>query len=170
MSVVDSQKLHGRMQFPDAQMFGRLGRLCMRAVTSMLSPSLERSWRVKPLMPAKVSIFLENAEPRSLTLSSDSVWNIFTDACYEPQRDSWKCGFGECWWTPLGGDCPFSQLSQWSCRIYESKRPLSLKLSFLALVLTFSVWRRAITFSSLVCFVDNNFARDVAILDAAGTQ
>lgn len=102
MSVVDSQKLHGRMQFPDAQMFGRLGRLCMRAVTSMLSPSLERSWRVKPLMPAKVSIFLENAEPRSLTLSSDSVWNIFTDACYEPQRDSWKCGFGGVLVDPFG--------------------------------------------------------------------
>ena len=34
MSLKDSQKLRGRMQFADSQLFGRVGRLCMRAVTA----------------------------------------------------------------------------------------------------------------------------------------
>ena len=33
MSLNEAQKLRGRMQFMDGQLFGRLGRLCMKAVT-----------------------------------------------------------------------------------------------------------------------------------------
>ena len=33
LKLLDSQKLRGRMQFADGQLFGRLGRLCLRAVT-----------------------------------------------------------------------------------------------------------------------------------------
>ena len=33
MDLLSSQKLRGRMQFADSQLFGRIGRLCLRAVT-----------------------------------------------------------------------------------------------------------------------------------------
>ena len=33
MTLTEAQKLRGRMQFMDGQLFGRLGRLCTRAVT-----------------------------------------------------------------------------------------------------------------------------------------
>ena len=39
MTVLESQKLRGRMQFADGQLFGRLGRLCMRAESCL---SLQR--------------------------------------------------------------------------------------------------------------------------------
>ena len=36
LTLLDAQKLRGRMQFADGQLFGRLGRLCLRAVTEQL--------------------------------------------------------------------------------------------------------------------------------------
>ena len=38
MTVVESQKLRGRMQFADGQIFGRLGKLCLRALTKHAFP------------------------------------------------------------------------------------------------------------------------------------
>jgi hypothetical protein len=34
MTLVEAQRLRGRMQFMDGQLFGRLGKLCMREVTN----------------------------------------------------------------------------------------------------------------------------------------
>lgn len=95
MSVVESQKLRGRVQFADSQIFGRLGQLCMKSLTQHAFPfkgdkfgdSTKRAMR-------RFIIFLEHAEPRKLQLSSSSLWKIFTDACYEPFRDRFACGLG----------------------------------------------------------------------------
>ncbi len=34
MSLLESQRLRGRMQFADGQLFGRIGRLCLRSVSN----------------------------------------------------------------------------------------------------------------------------------------
>ena len=38
LTVLQSQKLRGRMEFADGQLFGRMGRLCMRAVMQHAFP------------------------------------------------------------------------------------------------------------------------------------
>ena len=45
----------------------------------------------------------------------------------------------------------------------ETKKTIIFEAELLALVLAFSVWRDYIRAMSLICFVDNNSARDVAI-------
>ena len=43
MTLIEAQKLRGRMQFMDGQLFGRLGKLCMREVTTI--PAISRATR-----------------------------------------------------------------------------------------------------------------------------
>ena len=45
----------------------------------------------------------------------------------------------------------------------EIKKTIIFEAELLALVLAFSVWRDYVTAKSIICFVDNNSARDVAI-------
>ena len=45
----------------------------------------------------------------------------------------------------------------------ETKKTIIFEAELLALVLAFSIWREYIAAFSLICFVDNNSARDVAI-------
>ena len=60
MTVLESQKLRGRMQFADGQLFGRMGRLCMRAVTQHAFPfkSKQMSEHTKDAM-RRFNVFLK---------------------------------------------------------------------------------------------------------------
>ena len=168
MSVLEAQKLRGRMQFVDGQIFGRLGRLCMRAITQHAFPFKgERLERNTIDAMKRFSIFLDYPEPRSLELASNVVWNIYTDACYEPTRKDWQCGLGGVLVNHLGQKLEFfsGQLTQ--DQMIElgvmQKKTIIFEAELLALVLAFSLWRVQLRSASLVCFVDNNSARDVAI-------
>ena len=168
MTVLESQKLRGRMQFADGQVFGRLGKLCMKAITQHAFKGRGDKLE-KPTVDAlrRFVIFLNHAEPRSLELASDSVWTIYTDACYEPQRTDWVCGLGGVLVNPLGEKVAFfsMELSTEQRRALgaEFKKTIIFEAELLAMVLAFSVWRSIIGSSSVICFVDNNSARDVAI-------
>ena len=168
MTVLESQKLRGRMQFADGQVFGRLGKLCMKAITQHAFKGRGDKLE-KPTVDAlrRFVIFLNHAEPRSLELASDSVWTIYTDACYEPQRTNWVCGLGGVLVNPLGEKVAFfsMELSTEQRRALgaEFKKTIIFEAELLAMVLAFSVWRSIIGSSSVICFVDNNSARDVAI-------
>ena len=95
MTTLEAQRLRGRMQFMDGQLFGRLGKLCMREVTnhSCDSKTSRLSGRTMDALK-RFTIFLEHAEPRLIHLSTDMVWHIYTDACYEPTSSDWQCGLG----------------------------------------------------------------------------
>ena len=66
-TVVESQKLRGRMQFMDGQLFGRLGRLCMRAITdhSFIKKHVKLDRTTRESLE-RFLIFLEHAKPRQL--------------------------------------------------------------------------------------------------------
>ena len=168
MTVLESQKLRGRMQFADGQIFGRLGKLCMKAITNhafLKRGNILEKATVDALR--RFVIFLKHAEPRNLQLASDSVWTIYTDACYEPHRQDWVCGLGGVLVNPMGHKVAFFSIElsveQRSSLGAEFKKTIIFEAELLAMVLAFSVWRSIIGSSSLICFVDNNSARDVAI-------
>ena len=156
------------MQFADDQFFWWLGRLCLRAVTMHAFP-----FKGGTLEPHTIdalrrfTIFLEHAKPRSLGLSFDSVWHIYTDACYEPQAASWKCGLGGVLVNPLGEKVSFFALDlseqQMNALGDDWKKTIIFRAELLAMVLAFSVRRSRIMSTAFVCFMDNNSARDVAI-------
>ena len=77
MTVLESQKLRGRMQFADGQVFGRLGKLCMKAITNHAFKSQGDNLEKQTVDALRrFTIFLNHAKPRSLELASDSVWTI----------------------------------------------------------------------------------------------
>ena len=168
MTVLESQKLRGRMQFADGQLFGRLGRLCMRAVTQHAFPFKSKQM-AEPTRDAlrRFNIFLRFSEPRILQLTSDNVWKIFTDACYEPQSKNWVCGLGGVLADPFGNLKEYFSVQLSKQQLLDLgadlKKTIIFEAELLALVLAFSVWRSYLPTSALVCFIDNNSARDVAI-------
>jgi hypothetical protein len=78
-----AQRLRGRMQFAEAQRFGRAGRRCLR----VLGESAEgRKLKLQPKDCFFINLFmklLQNNVPREVCPLSDSNIVIFTDACYE---------------------------------------------------------------------------------------
>ena len=168
MTVLESQKLRGRMQFADGQLFGRLGRLCMRAVTNHAFPFKgSRLGEATRDALRRFTIFLKFSEPRVLQLTSDNVWKIFTDACYEPHSPTWVCGLGGVLVDPFGNLKEYFSIQLNERQRHDLganvKKTIIFEAELLALVLAFSVWRRYLPASALVCFIDNNSARDVAI-------
>ena len=168
MTVLEAQKLRGRMQFMDGQLFGRLGKLCMREVTNHTC-DLKTSKLAKRTVDAleRFVIFLEHAEPRRIHLNTDTVWYVYTDACYEPTSSDWQCGLGGVLVGPNGKPVAYFSISlnpeQMGLLGSETKKTIIFEAELLALVVAFSVWRDYIRAMSVICFVDNNSARDVAI-------
>ena len=168
MSVVEAQKLRGRMQFMEGQIFGRLGRLCMRAIT-------EHAFIHRSIVLGEVTlearrrflIFLEHSKPRRVHLCSGDSWYIFTDACFEPGNEDWTCGLGGVLVEPSGKPASFFSCclsgDQMQCLGASSKKTIIFEAELLALVLAFAVWRNKLEGAPVVCFIDNNSARDVAI-------
>ena len=65
MTLVEAQRLRGRMQFMDGQLFGRLGKLCMREVTNhSLTPNMTKLCKRTADAMRRFAIFLEHANPR----------------------------------------------------------------------------------------------------------
>ena len=168
MTLVEAQRLRGRMQFMDGQLFGRLGKLCMREVTNhSLTPAVTKLSKKTTDALQRFVLFLQHAEPRKLHLNSDTVWFIYTDACYEPTAASWQCGLGGVLVGPNGCIAEFFSIAldedQMEVLGAGLKKTITFEAELLALVVAFSAWRKVITSMSLLCFVDNNSARDVAI-------
>lgn len=103
MTTKESQRLRGRMQFADSQLFGRVGWLCMRAVTvhgfSAGGPKVN-----KESMDAlgRFRRHRESSKPRQVLKSSSKTWFVFTDASYAPTAVEWKCGLGGIIYDPAG--------------------------------------------------------------------
>ena len=95
LAKAQALKLRGRMQFAEGQLFGRVGRLCLRAVsdhaywaaTAATSASLNRAL-------ARFAKMLEFAMPRTVKIGLESPWYVFTDASYDPSSCTWPCGVG----------------------------------------------------------------------------
>lgn len=171
MTLVEAQRLRGRMQFMDGQLFGRLGKLCMREVTNhSLMPNSTKLCKRTINAMQRFAIFLEHAEPRKLHLNSDTVWFIYTDACFEPTSDTWKCGLGGVLVNPAGQKEAFFSLSldedQMDLLGASIKKTIIFEAELLAMVVAFSAWKNFIAARSVLCFIDNNSARDVAISES----
>ena len=93
MSLLESQRFRGRMQFADGQLFGRIGQLCLRAVSnhgfSGRGPKIHTDC-ISALL--RFQAFLCENNPRRIMVSSLKTFYIFTDACYEPTSENWPCG------------------------------------------------------------------------------
>ena len=108
MSLLESQRLPGRMQVAEGQLFGRIGQLCLRAVSNHGFSGLGPKLRVDCVRAMnRFRDFLCENNPRRSMVASSRTWYVYTDACYEPTSSSWKCGLGGVIYDPSGAPVEF---------------------------------------------------------------
>ena len=94
MSISAAQKLRGRMQFADGQVFGRASRLCLQAVTEhIVSGRDEIGPACKNAMLTYANI-LEVCKPRILARPCRKPVYLFTDAAFDRSGGKPCCGIG----------------------------------------------------------------------------
>lgn len=171
LSVHDAQKLRGRMQFADGQLFGRVGSLCMRSITKhafeqgggTMDTSCRRALE-------RFSNSLQFSAPRLIQRAASENWYIFTDACFEPGQDTF-CGIGGVLVNGRGELISFfsERLSADHLKTlgHGAKKTVIFEAELLALIVGVTVWERFLRGALVVCYIDNNSARDVAISASA---
>ena len=169
-------KLRGRMQFADGQVYGRAGRLCLRAVTEHAyradAPTISQHCRAALCRFKKLVV---GAKPRVVSARHGRPFVIFTDAAFDPSNRSWPCGVGGVLVDPSASPCMamFSQVvPQSACMALgaEHKKTIIFEAELLAVVCALKLWSRVIDGSPTVIYVDNNSARDVAISGSARSE
>ena len=93
-SQKELERIRGRMPLASGQLFGRLGRSCVKA-----SRDLERSKtrEVTPAIASALALFVEllrTGPPRLVARVSSEPLFIFADASYEPKAGTPYCGLG----------------------------------------------------------------------------
>ena len=167
MDLKQSQKLRGRMQFADSQIFGRVSKLCLKEVTSQgYSPGVKLSLACRTAL-SRFQNSLLNSEPRKIACSAAKPWFVFTDACYEADSPVWRAGLGGMIFDASGHAVQAFSINLSDDQIGQlggaSKKTIIFELELLALVISINLWSALIAGSPTVFYVDNNSARDVAI-------
>ena len=94
ISQVDAQKLRGRMQFADAQVYGRTGKRCIKVLRDFAT---RRRSKILANDVHHLNLFvclLESDEPRLVKSDNLAHVVIMTDACYERGSETLSCGLG----------------------------------------------------------------------------
>ena len=94
ISLTDAQKLRGRMQFAEAQIYGRTGTRCLRALREVCCRKRTQFLDHEFLSLRLFANMLEMGKPRVITWDKRSPLVIFTDVCYERDACDLVCGVG----------------------------------------------------------------------------
>ena len=159
LNKLEAQKLRGRMQFAEGQLYGRTGRRCIRVLS-------EHAQGLRRQLTKRSSEFLEQfvsllvtAGPRTITVDFDAPVLIFTDACYERDAVSWKSGIGGVLVDPYKAYKEFFSLElsdEQRLLLGEmTKKQLIFEAETLAAVLAFSMWHTKAKDRLSYLFVDN---------------
>ena len=164
----DAIRLRGRLQFADGQLFGRLGKLCLKAITEHACS--QKGCKISKRCSSLLALFckaLEVGKPRIISLASSSNWFIFTDACFEPDHETWKCGLGGILVDMTGRATQYFSLclsdSQTSDLGGSSKKTIIFEAEMVAVIVAIRLWMECIRNAMVICFIDNNSARDISI-------
>ena len=167
LSRAAAQRLRGRMQFCDGFLFGRASRLCLKAVTRHIHSTCDEV-QGDELWESLLRFrdCLRASRPHAVVANHQEPLYLFTDACYEPQAE-WCAGLGA---VVFGADGKalgfFSFCASESVRAALGegvKKTIIFELEFLALLVALVHWKDLFRNRPLVCHLDNNTARDIAI-------
>eukprot|EP00435_Cladocopium_sp_Y103_P065000 s975_g26.t1 len=115
----EAQKLRGRMQFADSQIFGRTGTRCTKALRDFASRRRTKISERDEFFLRMFVRLLESEDPRRVIADSGGHAVIFTDACYERDSRDLPCGLGGVLVDPETGKKQF-----FACALDEQKRSL----------------------------------------------
>lgn len=157
-----ANKLRGRMQFAENQIFGRLSRRCLKAVSEHATVGNDDiSFQTSTLLKEFVEALSSN-RPRCVDVSMCETWFIFTDAFYE--SESHPCsGVGGVLVSPSGDALEFfSEALSDDLAVsmgHGSKGTIIFEAELLAIWVTIKLWSKFFTNAELVIYVDNDAVR-----------
>ena len=94
ISQVEAQKLRGRMQFAESQLYGRTGKRCICALRDF---SCKRRSKIQEREATFLKLFvnlLKSDTPRQVFCENKHSVVIITDACYEKDARDRVCSLG----------------------------------------------------------------------------
>lgn len=168
MDTKQAVRLRGRLQFADGQLFGRLGKLCLKEITLHAFGSSNDSLSERCRFLLKLfGDRLAGGKPRVISMATGSCWYLFTDACYEPGDPTWCCGLGGVLVDMAGQIKQFFSTclndSQIEVLGGSKKKTIIFEAELITVIVALRLWLDIIKHSLVVCYIDNNSARDVAI-------
>ena len=119
ISQVETQKLRGRMQFAESQIYGRTGKRCIACLKDFASRKRSRITQRDALFLKLFVSLLTSDEPRETSLEDDTSVVMITDACYERDSRDLICGLGGVLVDSANGLKLF-----FSCQLAESQRTM----------------------------------------------
>ena len=158
VTAVEARKLKGRMQFAEAQLFGRVGKRCIRTLTDVSEGHCDRLTRNDLLFLDLFVDFLKTGPPREISTSTSESLHIFTDACYEKESSTWPCGIGGVAVSSCGVWQYFSLPLDSDLRAAlgeQHKKQIIFEAETLGAVVALAVWSPQIKFKRCVLYVDN---------------
>jgi hypothetical protein len=152
-----AQRLRGRMQFAESQLFGRTGRRCLKVLGEFAEG---RRLRLQCKDKFFINLFKELLQcnvPREVCALGHSNVIVFTDACYERDSLTWPCGLG-------GVFCEGNERFYFSLEVNEHvrsilgelvKKQIIFEAETLAAVVAFILWKQRFANKRCILFVDN---------------
>ena len=168
-------KLRGRLQFADGQLLGRVGRLCLKAVTEHAygNAGAQLSDQCRAAL-VRFSDMLKRSLPPVVLARRQELLYMFTDASYEPHNATWPCGVGGVLFKAVGRPVgAFSSPIPSSLKRQlgeNTKRVIIFEAELTAILCGLMLWAAQLSHAPVVVYVDNNSARDVAISGAARSK
>lgn len=170
MSSADAQKLRGRMQFAENQIFGRQARRCLKGVSEHLHTGRPTMDHELCNMLIRFAEYLKQGRPREVRLFTRETWIIFTDASYEKNSDV-PVGIGCVSVNPSGVPVRFIQEMPRGDLLralgHEEKGTIIFEAEMFALLLAMRQWKDFFSGRQLVIYVDNDAVR-CAIASSGG--
>ena len=155
----DAQRLRGRMQFADSQLYGRTGKRCSKALRDA---ACRRSTKLKNCDVLALKLFatlISMGKPRTVFWDSKPAVVIYTDACYERESRDLVCGLGGVLVDGFSGDKFFFSISldamQRSALGEQTKQQIIFEAETLAGVLAYWIWKELFEKRNCFLYLDN---------------
>ena len=159
ITLTAAQKLRGRMQFAEVQLYGRTGKRCLRALRDACCKK-KTTFQNHEIHSLKLfSKMLELGRPRVISWDNRNSLVIFTDACYERDAKDLVCGLGAVFFDEFTGARRF-----FSCSLNEeqravlgerSKKQIIFEAETFCAVLAYLVWSEHLNLRNSFLYVDN---------------
>ena len=164
----EALRLRGRMQLAAGQLFGRVARRCLSAVTFHAYFSESANLRQDTICAMNRYKTLLNMQiPRQLTSGHATAWYLYTDACFEPDASEPFSGIGAVLVDSDGRRVRFfSQKLDpvFLERVNVTKRKtIIFECEFLAILFSFFMWKDLLKLCNVVIYTDNDAVRDCLI-------
>ena len=159
VTQIEAQKLRGRMQFAESQIYGRTGKRCIGILKDFACRRRTNLLEREAMFLKLFVSLLKSEEPRQVMSEHQKSIVIFTDACYEKDSRDRVCGLGGILCDPfLGTNCFFScqlDAGQRALLGEPNRKQIIFEAETLCAVLAYNLWETNMTNRKSFLYVDN---------------